>query len=57
MGRELPSLSHYLGGEILGEDYDFCDRARAAGFTVWCDTQLSFDIGHIGQSVHRLAGP
>jgi hypothetical protein len=41
-------------GAILGEDYDFCDRARAAGFRVWCDTELSFEIGHIGQAVHRL---
>jgi hypothetical protein len=41
-------------GAIIGEDYDFCDRARAAGFDIWCDTALSFEIGHIGQSVHRL---
>jgi GT2 family glycosyltransferase len=41
-------------GAILGEDYDFCDRARAAGFSIWCDSKLSFEIGHIGQSVHRL---
>jgi len=41
-------------GVIVGEDYDFCDRARTAGFSVWCDTKLSFEIGHIGQSVHRL---
>lgn len=39
---------------IIGEDYDFCDRARAQGFTVWCDTALSFEVGHLGQSVHRL---
>ena len=41
-------------GGIVGEDYDFCDRARAAGFAIWCDTKLSFEIGHIGQSVFRL---
>jgi len=41
-------------GAIIGEDYDFCDRAREAGFTIWCDTRLSFEIGHIGQSVFRL---
>lgn len=41
-------------GAIVGEDYDFCNRARAAGFKVWCDVGLSFEIGHIGQSVHRL---
>lgn len=43
-------------GVIVGEDYDFCDRARAAGFSIWCDTQLSFDIGHIGQTIVRLPG-
>jgi hypothetical protein len=43
-------------GATLGEDYDFCDRARAAGFAVWCDPKLSFDVGHIGQSVFRLPG-
>jgi hypothetical protein len=42
-------------GAIVGEDYDFCDRVRAAGFSVWCDSRLSFEIGHIGQSVHRLS--
>ncbi len=48
-------LSDPETGVITGEDYDFCDRARAAGFSVWCDTALSFEIGHIGQSIHRLA--
>lgn len=42
-------------GAIIGEDYDFCDRARAAGFDVWCDSRLSFEVGHIGQSVHCLS--
>jgi glycosyltransferase involved in cell wall biosynthesis len=41
-------------GEIQGEDYVFCDRARAAGFRIWCDSLLSFELGHIGQSVFRL---
>jgi glycosyltransferase involved in cell wall biosynthesis len=41
-------------GQIVGEDYVFCDRAREAGFQVWCDAVLSRDIGHIGQNVNRL---
>lgn len=41
-------------GEILGEDYVFCDRARAAGFRIWCDGILSLELGHIGQSVFKL---
>jgi hypothetical protein len=41
-------------GDIIGEDYVFCDRARAAGFRIWCDSLLSREIGHIGQAVYRL---
>lgn len=41
-------------GAIVGEDYVFCDRAREAGFRIWCDAVISREIGHIGQSVHRL---
>jgi len=41
-------------GEIIGEDYIFCDRARAAGFRIWCDPVLSHEIGHIGQQVFRI---
>jgi hypothetical protein len=41
-------------GQIHGEDYVFCDRARAAGFRVWCDSRLSLEIGHIGQRVFRF---
>jgi hypothetical protein len=41
-------------GAILGEDYVFCDRAREAGFQIWCDAGLSREIGHIGLNVYRL---
>jgi hypothetical protein len=41
-------------GAIVGEDYVFCDRAREAGFQIWCDAVMSREIGHLGQSVHRL---
>lgn len=41
-------------GAIVGEDYVFCDRAREAGFRIWCDAVMSREIGHIGQTVHRL---
>lgn len=42
------------GEKIQGEDYYFCDRARAAGFEIWCDGDLSSELGHIGQAVYRL---
>jgi hypothetical protein len=41
-------------GEIVGEDYIFCDRAREAGFRIWCDAVMSREIGHIGQNIYRL---
>lgn len=28
------------------EDYMFCDRAREAGFDIWCDLDLSHEIMH-----------
>jgi glycosyltransferase involved in cell wall biosynthesis len=43
-------------GDILGEDYVFCDRAREAGFRIWCDAALSLEIGHVGQQVCRVPG-
>lgn len=42
-------------GEVIGEDYVFCDRARDAGVHLWGDPALSMEIGHIGQQVHRFA--
>jgi hypothetical protein len=42
-------------GSIIGEDYAFCDAARAAGARIWADLDLSQEIGHIGQYVCRLA--
>jgi hypothetical protein len=41
-------------GAIVGEDYVFCDQARAAGFRIWCDAAMSREIGHIGLNVCRL---
>ncbi|GAA0545674.1 glycosyltransferase involved in cell wall biosynthesis [Rhizomicrobium palustre] len=41
-------------GGLLGEDYVFCDMARAAGYRLWADFSLSQQLGHIGQKVCRL---
>lgn len=42
------------GGQLRGEDYYFCEHARAAGFELWCDGDLSSQLGHIGQKIYRL---
>lgn len=41
-------------GQLRGEDYFFCKNARAAGFEIWCDGDLSVLLGHIGQIVNRI---
>ena len=42
------------GEKLLGEDYTFCDNATKAGFEIWCDGDLSSELGHIGQALYRL---
>jgi len=42
------------GDQLLGEDYYFCAQARAAGFDIWCDGDLSMQLGHIGQKINRI---
>lgn len=36
-------------GDIVSEDNNFCRRARKAGFSMWCDLDLSYRIAHIGE--------
>lgn len=40
-----------------GEDYWFSNRVREAGFDIWCDTELSMYIGHIGCVTHYIPRP
>ena len=42
------------GDQLRGEDYYFCEQARAAGFEIWCDGDLSTVIGHCGQKIYRI---
>ena len=35
-----------LDGKFVGEDYTFCDKARAEGFKVWVDVEIS--LPHMG---------
>jgi hypothetical protein len=40
--------------KVIGEDVEFCDRAQQLGFQVWCDMEISKNIGHIGQVVRYI---
>jgi len=39
------------------EDIHFCHKARAAGFDVWCDLDLSREIGHSGNHLVQFGPP
>lgn len=39
-------FKHLGGNAFLGEDYWFCEKARKAGYDIWCDPTIK--IEHIG---------
>lgn len=41
--------------EIVGEDVEFCDRARALGYKIWVDMELSRQVGHCGESIRYIS--
>lgn len=41
--------------EPLSDDFYFCDKARAAGFPIFIDHDLSMKIEHIGPKAYRHA--
>jgi len=45
-------LSAHLGAENYGEDYCFCQKAKALGFSVWVHTGLY--VSHIGDMAYSI---
>lgn len=45
------------GPSMIGEDVYFCESARAAGFDVWLDVDMSHDVTHWGECGYRLCNP
>lgn len=41
--------------DAVGEDYDFCRKARDAGFRIMLDHALSWEIGHVGERIYTNA--
>lgn len=39
----------------VGEDIDFCRRAVAQGFEIWCDMDVSWRLGHVGTHAFNMA--
>ena len=53
-----PNLPYFyydvLEDNVLGDDFVFCDRVRELGYDIWCDTNLSAEMGRIGQRVYHM---
>jgi len=43
---------YFMMGEVIGEDYYFCQKAKAAGFDLWVDSECQ--LGHVGQYVYSI---
>ncbi len=39
---------------LLGEDEYWCNLVLRAGYDIWCDMELSMQIGHIGSQVYYI---
>lgn len=39
---------------LVGEDEYWCELVLRAGFDIWCDMELSMEIGHIGSTVFYI---
>jgi hypothetical protein len=43
------------GVQTIGsEDYQFCGKALKAGYRIWCDMDLTYEIGHLGSQVVQM---
>ena len=43
--------------DVMPEDEYFCWQLRQAGIDIWCDMQLTMEIGHIGTTVYYVKNP
>ena len=43
---------YFVWGDT-SEDVGFCTKARDAGLKIWCDADLSKEIGHVGIHIYK----
>ena len=41
----------------VGEDVNFSRAAIAAGYDIWCDLDLTYEMGHVGEIVVPCVRP
>lgn len=48
---------HVKGRHTMSEDYNFSRKVRRAGYEIFCDLDLTFELGHIGEQVVTCERP
>lgn len=43
--------------DVIPEDEYFCHQLRKAGIDIWCDMELTMEIGHVGTTVYYVKNP
>lgn len=67
--RQSPALAGWLKeeqrarlavcgpGRTMSEDYNFSRKAKMHGLRIWCDLDLTYEMGHVGEQVVTSARP
>lgn len=45
------------GNRVMSEDYSFMRKARRAGYQIWCDLDLTWELKHIGEQAVSCLPP
>lgn len=56
-GATPPFQVIWNGESFLGEDYFFSNKVREHGYSIYCHTELSREIGHLGLVPFRVKQP
>lgn len=55
--KESETYNQVYRGGFIGEDYNFCIKAKRYGHHTFCDSDLSFQLGHIGEQIITCQRP
>lgn len=45
---DIQTADNDIPGRLTSEDHAFCERVQSVGYHVWCDADLSKQVGHRG---------
>lgn len=55
--KDIGQSAEDMIDDVMPEDEYFCWQLRKAGFDIFCDMELSMEIGHVGTTVYYIRNP